>query len=87
MTNITSHDVTPHLTDVVTVLAIFHYVEEEATVRYSTADGSALAGQDYISVSSELVTFPPRVKMQSVYIRITDDQASFFFQDGRQKKT
>jgi hypothetical protein len=43
-----------------------------ATVNYATADGTALAGNDYIAVSGTL-TFPPGLTSQTVVVQTLDD--------------
>jgi hypothetical protein len=45
---------------------------EAVTVAYATADGSALAGQDYIAQRGVL-TFAPGVTQQNVYVEIVGD--------------
>lgn len=45
----------------------------EVRVRYSTADGAAEAGKDYIALSNQLLTFPPGTTVRTLSVTVLGD--------------
>ena len=46
---------------------------QTVTVNYSTANGTATAGEDYTAVSNETITFSPNTLKQTVTVSVADD--------------
>ena len=51
----------------------------EATFLYTTVDGSAVAGSDFMGVASQQATFPVGLSQINISVNIVNDEVTFLY--------